>query len=258
MNYLEEYYNNFEEDSRLIPKSRQPEFLTTMKYIKKYLTADSKILEIGAGSGRYSRTLADMGYKVDSVELIQRNIDAFKSKLNENQQINIYKGNACNLNFLKSDTYDIVLLLGPMYHLFTDEDKHKAVSEAIRVAKRNAVIFAAYCNLDTCVYRNFAERTMIEKVNKGIFDTETFKENKLPNTLFLQCRKEDVDKIMSSYNVQRLHYVGVDMLTSFFGESFNDFTKEEFELYMKYHYQICERKDMIGMSFHILDIFKKL
>ena len=258
MNYLEEYYNNFDEDSRLLPKSRQPEFLTTMKYIEKYLAPNSRILEIGAGSGRYSRAFADMGYKVDSVELIERNIETFRSKLKENQDINIYQGNACDLGFLESGTYDIVLLLGPMYHLLTDEDKHKAVSEAIRVAKKNAIIFVAYCNLDACLYRNFAERTMIEKVNKGIFNAETFKENKLPNTLFLQCRKEDIDEIMSSYNIQRLHYVGVDMLTSFFRESFNDFSDEEFELYMKYHYQICEREDLVGMSFHTLDIFKKL
>lgn len=258
MNYLEEYYNNFDEESRLIPKSRQPEFLTTMRYIEKYLAPNFRIFEIGAGSGRYSRALADMGYKVDAVELIQRNIDVFKSKLNDNQKIKIFKGNACDLNFLKSDAYDIVLLLGPMYHLFTVESKRKAISEAIRVAKKNAIIFAAYCGLDTCIYRNFAEGTMIEKVNKGIFDAETFKENKLPNTLFLQCRKEDIDTIMRPYEVQRLHFVGVDMITSFFRESFNDFSNEEFELYMKYHYQICEREDMTGMSFHTLDIFKKL
>ena len=135
-NYIKEYYNNYDEEGRLLKKNRLPEYLTTMRYIEKYLTPNAKILEIGAGTGRYSIALADKGYAVDAVELVPHNISIMKKKVKPNHRINIYEGNACNLSFLESNTYDIVLLLGPMYHLFTDEDKHKAISESIRVAKK--------------------------------------------------------------------------------------------------------------------------
>ncbi len=63
---------------------------------------------------------------------------------------------------------------------------------------------------------------------------------------------------MKSFNVSRLHFVGVDMLSYIFDNSFDDLTDEEFDLYMKYIYSICESEDMVGLSIHMLDIFKKL
>ena len=54
MNYLEEYYNNFNEEGRLLSRHGQVEYLTTMRYIKECLEgiADPDILEVGAGTGR--------------------------------------------------------------------------------------------------------------------------------------------------------------------------------------------------------------
>lgn len=73
-NTIIDFYNNYNEDKRLTSKSHLPEYLTTMRYIEKYLKPDSGILEIGAGTGRYSLALADKGYKVDAVELVPHNI----------------------------------------------------------------------------------------------------------------------------------------------------------------------------------------
>ena len=65
-----EFYNKYDEDNRLKSKTHLPEYLITMKYIKKYLTPNSKILEIGAGTGRYSIALADMGYVLSLSHII--------------------------------------------------------------------------------------------------------------------------------------------------------------------------------------------
>ena len=103
------------------------------------------ILEIGAGTGRYSHALAQKGYHVDAVELLEHNIDVFKQNTVKGEQITVTQGNAVDLSAFKSNTYDITLLLGPMYHLFTLADKLKALSEAVRVTKEGGIIFAAYC-----------------------------------------------------------------------------------------------------------------
>ena len=114
MNKIIEYYNSYNEDNRLKSKTHLPEYLITMKYIKKYLTPNSKILEIGAGTGRYSIALADMGYDITSVELVPHNIEILKSKIKAEHKIKVFEGNACDLSFIEDNTYDIVLLLGPM------------------------------------------------------------------------------------------------------------------------------------------------
>lgn len=93
MGYIENYYNSYDEDKRLTRKNRLPEYVITMKYIEKYLTPNSKIIEIGAGTGRYSLTLAEKGYDVTAVELVPHNIDIMKKKVKSFHKIKIYEGN---------------------------------------------------------------------------------------------------------------------------------------------------------------------
>lgn len=76
--YLNDFYNNYDEDSRLALKHGSVEFLTTMHYIKKYIKPGDRVLEIGAATGRYSHALARQGYDVNAVELVDRNIEIFR------------------------------------------------------------------------------------------------------------------------------------------------------------------------------------
>lgn len=255
-NTIIDFYNNYNEDKRLTSKSHLPEYLTTMRYIVKYLKPDSKILEVGAGTGRYSLALADKGYRVDAVELVPHNIRNMKKKVKARHKITIYEGNACDLSFLNDNTYDIVLLLGPMYHLFTDDDKHKAISEAIRVAKKGAVIYAAYCNNDTCMYKMFYKRKILGLLKRGLID-ENYHALSSPNEVFELYRKPDIDNLMKDYDVTRLHFVGVDMLSYLYSNRLNMLNKREFDEYMKFLSAICEREDLVGFSIHMLDIFRK-
>lgn len=70
--YLIDFYNTYDEDSRLALKHGMVEFLTTMHYINKYIKSGDCVLEIGAATGRYSHTLARQGYDVDAVELVEQ------------------------------------------------------------------------------------------------------------------------------------------------------------------------------------------
>jgi len=251
-----DFYNRIDEDGRLLKKSRMPEYLNTMKYIEKYLTPDSKILEIGAGTGRYSLALAEKGFDVTSVELVQHNIDIMKKKIKPEHKIEVHEGNACDLSFLKDNTFDIVLLLGPMYHLFNTEDKHKALSEAIRVAKKGAVIYVSYCNNDTSMYKFFYTHRVLKYLEEGLIK-EDYHTASAPQQIFELYRKSDVDELMKNYNTTRLHYVGVDMLSYLFDDSFDNLSDQEFEEYMKFLSNLCEREDCVGLSIHMLDIFRK-
>ena len=87
--YLIDYYTNYDEDGRLTSKHGSVEFLTTMHYIKKYLKPGDRIMEIGAGTGLYSHTLAKMGYKVDAVELLEHHIEIFKRNTQLDEDITI-------------------------------------------------------------------------------------------------------------------------------------------------------------------------
>lgn len=255
---LTEYYSSYDEDGRLRSKHGMVEFLTTMRYIKKYLKPGMRILEIGAATGRYSHALAQQGYTVDAVELVQHNIDIFKEKTQPGETVTIRQGNAKDLHFLEDNTYDITLLLGPMYHLFTVEEQLQALSEAIRVTKKGGIIYTAYCNNDaTMVQYCFGRGMLREQRYKDLVDMETFKASSDPAELFELYRKENIDDLMSHFDTTRLHYLGTDMATNFMRDAVDGMEDEFFELYLKYHFTICERSDMVGATHHILDVFRK-
>ena len=80
-NVIIDKYSDYDEDSRLISdRGHNVEYLTTMRYIQKFLQPNAKILEIGAATGRYSITLAKMGYDVTAVDLVPKHVEIMKSK----------------------------------------------------------------------------------------------------------------------------------------------------------------------------------
>lgn len=255
---LTQFYSNYDEEGRLLSRHGRVEYLTTMRYIEKYLRPGMRVLEIGAATGRYSHALAQMGYPVDAVELVQHNIDIFMKNTQPGEAVTVRQGNAMDLSFFADDTYDITLLLGPMYHLFTVKEQKQALSEAIRVTKPGGVIFAAYCgNEATMVQYCFGKGMLKEEKYRNLVDSVTFKASSDPAELFELYRREDIDALMADFNAQRLHFVGTDMATNYMRQQVDEMDDELYEMYLRYHFSICEREDLVGASHHFLDVFQK-
>ena len=256
--YLSNYYEQYDEDGRLLSKHGKIEYITTMRYIEKYLKPGMRVLEIGAATGRYSHALAQKGYQVDAVELIEHNIEIFKQNTLPGENVTITQGNAMDLSAFANDTYDITLWLGPMYHLFTTKDKLKAVSEAIRVTKKGGIVFAAYCMGDASVLSyGFIRGEIYNIIGKCMLNTETFDTFSNPWDIFELYRKEEIDKLRSEFNVTQLHFVASDGYTNHMRATVDNMDDRMYEIYVKYHLAICERQDMVGYSHHTLDIFRK-
>jgi len=256
--YLSNYYQNYDEEGRLLSRHGMVEYITTMKYIEKYLQPGMRIIEIGAATGRYSHALAQKGYPVDAVELVEHNIEIFKQHTLPSEPVTITQGNAMDLSDFESETYDITLLLGPMYHLFTKEDKLKALSEAIRVTKKGGIIFAAYCMGDASILSyGFIRGQIYNIIEKCMLDTETFDTFSNPWDLFALHRKENIDELRNQFPVTQLHFIATDGYTNHMRDTVDQMDDATYDLYLKYHLSTCERQDMIGYSHHTLDIFRK-
>lgn len=257
-NLIKSHYESYDEDGRLRSKHGMVEFVTTITYIDKYLKNGDKVLEIGAGTGRYSHAIAQKGFVVDAVELVEHNIDIFKMNTVASERISIRQGNALNLSFIENETYDVTLLLGPMYHLFTVEEQKKALYEALRVTRRGGMLFVSYCGNDaTVVQFLFGKHMTKTEPYVELTDTDTFKLNSIPQEIFVLYRKSDIDELMEGLSVERLHFVGTDMATNYMREVVDEMDDEEYALYLKYVLATCERQDLVGMSNHFLDIYKK-
>lgn len=262
-NVLANYYEHYDENGRLVNhRCGQVEYLTTMGYIQAYLKPGDRVLEIGAGTGRYSAALAEMGYEVTAVELVPHNLNILRQKITPKMKLTALEGNALDLSMLQNDSFEITLLLGPLYHLYTREDKERAISEALRVTKPGGIVMAAYCVPDASIVEYvFKGGKLGEVLEDGMLDTETFATLSDPSTekyLFEMVRKVDIDRMMAGFPVQRLRYVATDGLAWFMRQELQEMEKETFQMFLKYHLTVCENPDLVGATAHSLDIFRKL
>lgn len=253
---LELYYNKFNEEKRLSSRHGQVEFITSMKYIHEYLRdiQDARILDIGAGTGRYSVALAQEGYDVTAIELVKYNLGILKSK---KSSVKAYQGNALNLKRFPDESFDMTLLFGPMYHLYTFEDKVKALKEAGRVTKNGGKILVAYCMNEYCVLTYAFKENHIKECLEEKRLTEDFHSMAEEKDLYDYVRIEDIDRLNEAAGLTRLKIISPDGPANYMRQVLNAMDEETFRIFMKYHLSTCERQDLIGAGAHTLDILEK-
>lgn len=262
MTELELYYNKFNEEKRLDSRHGQVEFVTSMKYIHAYLDkleqdkprGEIKILDVGAATGRYSVPLSEEGYDVTAVELVKHNLARLKAK---GSSVKAYQGNAMKLKRFEDNSFDLVLVFGPMYHLHEREEKIRALSEAKRVVRPGGFVFVAYImNEYSVITYAIKEKHIKEGVQNGMLD-ESFHCTKAANDLYSFVRTEDIASLNAEVGLERMQVIAADGAANYIRPYLNALDEEEFALFVKYHLSTCERADLLGASGHLVDILKK-
>ena len=264
MNEIEQYYNKFNEDKRLLSRHGRVEFYVTYTYIQRHLSAvlderkcaksDIKIMDIGAGTGAYCIPLAEEGYTVSAVEMVKHNLGILKKKTT---LVDARQGNACNMKKYADDTFDVTLLFGPMYHLFSNEDKVKALSEAKRITKPGGVIFVAYVMNEYGVITYCFKERHIKEIMENHRLTEDFHTVSQVENLYDYVRIEDIDKLNQQCGLKRKMIISPDGAADYMRQYLNKLDEEEFQYFLDYQLSICERQDLIGAGAHTVDILIK-
>ena len=257
-NSLADYYTNYNEDGRLLTPYGRVEFLTTVRYIEKYLRPGMRVIEIGAGTGRYSHYFAQKGYPVTAVELVEHNLSILKSKTIKGEDLIAVQGNAVDLSRFANGSFDVTLLLGPMYHLYRREAQNAALCEAIRVTKPGGVVFVAYCMADPSILGyGFIRHNALQLVRDEMLDPETFQTFSEGKSMFQLYTVADIRALVRDLPVTELGLVAADGYANHMRKTVDEMSKAEYDLYLRYHFATCERQDLIGLSHHTLQILRK-
>ena len=245
---VQQVYQRFDESSRLNrSQAARVEFLTTVRYIEKYLTPGAKILDVGAGAGEYSLYFARKGYQVSALELADANIAAFRGKMTEGDSIDLVQGNALNLSRYDSASFDIVLLFGPLYHLHEQADRLRCIEEAKRVCKPDGKIFFAFISNDIVILT--MQQCQKDYLMNGDYNQETFRLDDFPFVFHTvdRCRE-----LLGKAGIQICHAVASDGASELLQDLVNGLDETSYQQYLRYHFYICEKPEFLGMSNHLL------
>ena len=211
-------------------------------------------METGASTGRYSIDLAKEGYDVTAVELLECNLDILNSKITDDMKIKSYLGNALDLSMFEDESFDIILCLGPLYHLEA-ADRVKCVKEALRVAKKGAALFFAY------LPSNLAFVKSINEINNYLNDYKTEYENEFKlidsKSQFTFMTPLEIEALMDSCGVIKVNNVSTNGISRLIKEKVNSFSEEEFNIWIEYLKKTSDDTSLLGYGQNSLLIGKK-
>jgi len=141
---IAKFYANTAEEDRLTQGSAVLEEARTRELIQRHApAAPAVVLDVGGGAGAYAFWLAQLGYQVHLVDAAPRLIDEARRRGAGKQALASYRvGDARALDF-PDRAADVVLMLGPLYHLTGAADRARALAEAHRVLKPGGWLFGA-------------------------------------------------------------------------------------------------------------------
>jgi SAM-dependent methyltransferase len=145
------YSETIDESERLsVAADGRLELIRTQELLRRYLPpAPAKILDVGGGPGAHAKWLVADGYEVDLVDPITRHVEQASSICRASI------GDARHLD-AADDSYDVVLLLGPLYHLPDPADRRQALAEAHRVVRPGGLVVAAAINRYASLFEHSA------------------------------------------------------------------------------------------------------
>jgi len=254
---ISSFYERYDEDGRIAgSRHGQLEYCTTMAYIHRYTTGRSKILEIGAGTGRYSIALAREGMDVTAVELVGSNLDILRSNSRGMANIQSFPGDAADLSRFPDNSFDITLSLGPMYHLYEPDEVNRAIDEAIRVTKPGGVIMFAFISVFAIMYANYFYGSWAEGQAENF--TADFQVRHFKEQLFTGYDIAEFEELFHGKPVEWITTAGVDGLIEPI-EKRPDFSLSdaEFTALAEWYLNFSEKRELLGTTNHLLYICRK-
>ena len=249
---VQEFYRSGSEDNRLRSQAARVEFLTTVRYIEKYLTPGARILDIGAGTGVYSLHFARQGYTVSTLELSEDNVAVFRDKLTASDPVDLRQGDARDLSGYADDSFDIVLMFGPLYHLHNEQDRLRCIEEAKRVCKPGGKLFFAFISNDIVILT--MQQVQPDYLLQGYYDKDTFQLDDIP---FQFHTVPAARHLLEKADISLCHEVAADGVSELLKDLVNGLDEESYQQYLRYHFYLCEKPECLGMSNHLLFVGEK-
>ncbi|MCQ2772429.1 MAG: class I SAM-dependent methyltransferase, partial [Bacilli bacterium] len=168
----------------------------------------------------------------------------------------VHRGDARGLSLFSSDSFDVVLLFGPIYHLLKKEEKIQVLKEAKRVVKSGGVILTSYYMNDYAILTyGFLKQNIVDAKKHCQFDQD-FHMLSVEGDLYSMVRIEDINEFNKELSFERIKIISSDGPANYMRTKLRELNDEEYQLFLDYHFATCERADLLGASSHLLDIVR--
>jgi ubiquinone/menaquinone biosynthesis C-methylase UbiE len=220
-------------------------------------TPPSSVLDIGGGPGRYSIELARRGYAVTLLDISGESVKLARQRAEE-AHVSLaafIHGNAMDLGDLDAAGFEVVLLMGPLYHLLTREERVQAIREAMRVLKPGGRLFATF------ITRFAPFRVVVNRDPAWLRENPAYALQLLETGLHDQpttfakayyAHPREVVPLMENCGVQTLLLLGCEGVVAGHEEKVNELQGEGWQAWVELNYRVGRDSSLYGASDHLL------
>jgi len=243
------------------------EFAVTLRTFEDYLPpAPARIADIGGGPGRYSIALAQRGYHVTLFDLSKGCLEFAKRKaLEAGVELTGYvHGSATTLKSLGDESFEAVLLMGPLYHLPTEKERRQALQEARRVLRRGGTVFATFIVRYAPVrwiaknepashdYMELTRQILCTGVQRPSREAQHF-----GRTSAYFAEPAEIRPLMESEGFDTLDVIACEGIISMIDEKINELADEAFGIWVELNYRLGRDSSVHGGAEHLLYVGRK-
>ncbi|MEG1459189.1 MAG: class I SAM-dependent methyltransferase [Acetivibrio sp.] len=257
--WYDKEYNEWERLER-----HKIEFEITKRYMDQYIQQkNQKIFDIGGGPGRYSFYLTERGHRVSLLDLSRHNIHVAREK---SRELDIWleeyiKGNALDLGSHAEESYDVILLMGPLYHLTEAKDRQKAMEEALRLLKKGGIIIVSFISNYAPIQDAFTWMEMngedrdVEELLQYLSKGENDIKKGFTTSYFSSA--EEARNLMKENGLTELAFAGTENILGCKEMEIMKLPIEEQEKWLDLGFALSRDEKLFGTSQHYLYIGKK-
>lgn len=259
---VESYTHSREEDRLSTNNARKIEFLTTVKALNHLISGQKSILDCAAGTGVYAFYFAQRGHAVTATDLTPRHIKVIRSLLKgKPYQMETAVLDAADMRVFSDESFDVVLNMGPFYHLVESSDREKCMKECLRVLKKGGLLVTAYIPryyvfqyvamqnpdlLDAGLAEQIIRTGQLRHDDEKCFWTDTY---------YSTC--EEMEQLYGRHGVKIIDHFAQDGATAHFSERVDRWDEAQFQVWCDYHYSVCRERSLLGASNHVVIVGQK-
>jgi len=264
---IQAYYNTGIEKDRLNTDVFQLERDRTKEILLRYIPKSRcKILDVGGGTGHYSFWLKEQGHEIHLVDPVRFNIDAAKMEAKERKLApdTIQRAEARDLPW-ENNVFDVVLLMGPLYHLTKNEDRNEALKEAFRVTNDGGLVISVgisrYASLMDGFFRNMIKdpdffQIVDEDISTGQHRNFTDKLAYFTTAYF--HHPEELEKEVKQSGLKIVSTIAVESFGWLIPDFIKKWAKKDYQpLLLESIRRVETNNDLMSMSAHFMVIARK-
>ena len=242
-----------------------PEFFLTCRMLDRYIKQNDTVLDIGGGPGRYSFYLAKKGCDVTLLDLSTENIKFVNEhSIQQNLSVKTVCGNAVEADKVVKGQFNHVLLMGPLYHLFDEEQRIAAINKALSLLKPNGIFFASFINMIAgIIYTMKADPGRIDKTesNKHVYLNNLYARKSFVGEAFTRVffiEQSEILPFMRRFPLEKLHLFGQQGIMLPYEDSIMTQSKAVVDSWLDMCERLWEREEFFSWSTNLMYVGKLL